>query len=167
MERAMSGFKHAALSLAGAVALAGLPITPAAAAGPLLFAPLALGHVLGAMARLATLPLISAAQFQAPAPAGYPAAPAYAAGPQGYYPPAQGYYPPAPAYYPPVQSYYPQASAYYAPRPVYYPPSPRYAPASPRFERPARGDYAPYARYAGSYAPHVAYRSGGYGYRRR
>lgn len=141
----MFGLKASALALVGATALAVLPATPAFAAGPLLFAPWAVGHVLGAMARLATLPLAVAAQIQP--------SPGYA--PQGYYPPQQGYYPAPQPYYAGPPAYYPRA-------PVY-----GYAPAMPRPYAPPRGDYAPYARYAGSYAPHFSYRSGGYGYRRR
>jgi hypothetical protein len=142
----MIALKHSARGLASAAVLALLPLTPAAAAGPLLFAPLALRHVLGAVARLATLPLMAAAQV--PAPAAYPPASAYAAAPGGYYPQGPAYYPPPPTYY--------------RPAPVY-----GYAPAMPRYYGPPRGDYAPYARYAGSHAPHYAYRSGGFGYRRR
>ena len=145
----MSSIKRTVLALAAA-ALVVLPIAPAAAAGPLLLAPLGLGQVLGALARIATLPLIAAAQLQPP-----------------------GVYPQAPAYYPPQQGYYPAPQAYYQPAPASgygreYAYAPAYAPARPRYYYPApRGDYAPYARYAGSYAPHFAYRSGGYGYRRR
>jgi hypothetical protein len=141
----MSRFKRTALALAGTTALLVLPITPAAAAGPLLFAPFALGHALGALTRLATLPLIAAAQLQPPA--AYPQGPAYYPPPQSYYAPPQPYYAPAPGY-----GY---ARAYGRP------PAPHY------YYGPPRGDYAPYARYAGTYGPHFAYRSGGYGYRRR
>ena len=159
----MSSIKRTVLALAAA-ALVVLPIAPAAAAGPLLLAPLGLGQVFGALARIATLPLIAAAQLQPPGV--YPQAPAY-------YPPQQGYYPPQQGYYPPQQGYYPAPQAYYQPAPASgygreYAYAPAYAPARPRYYYPApRGDYAPYARYAGSYAPHFAYRSGGYGYRRR
>ena len=156
----MSSIKRTVLAFAGAAALVAFPIAPAAAAGPLLFAPLGLGHVLGAIARLATLPLIAAAQMQPPD--AYPQAPAY-------YPPQQGYYPPQQGYYPPQQGYYPAPPAYYQPAPAYgYGRAYAYPPAPPRYYYgPPRGDYAPYARYAPSYAPHFAYRSGGYGYRRR
>jgi len=152
----MSSIKRTVLALAAA-ALVVLPIAPAAAAGPLLLAPLGLGQVLGALARIATLPLIAAAQLQPP----------------GVYPQAPAYYPPQQGYYPPQQGYYPAPQAYYQPAPASgygreYAYAPAYAPARPRYYYPApRGDYAPYARYAGSYAPHFAYRSGGYGYRRR
>jgi len=170
----MPRLKPAVLAIAGAVALASLPITPAAAAGPLLFAPWAIGHALGAMARLATLPLVAAAQFQPPA--AYPSGAPYGGPPQGYQPQAPAYYPPQQGYYPAPQPYYSAPQPYYAAPPAYYA-APRayygaapgygYAPAAPRFYGPPRGDYAPRARYAGSYAPHAAYRSGGYGYRRR
>ena len=152
----MSSIKRTVLALAAA-ALVVLPIAPAAAAGPLLLAPLGLGQVFGALARIATLPLIAAAQLQPP----------------GVYPQAPAYYPPQQGYYPPQQGYYPAPQAYYQPAPASgygreYAYAPAYAPARPRYYYPApRGDYAPYARYAGSYAPHFAYRSGGYGYRRR
>ena len=73
---------------ATASALLCVPMAPAMAAGPLLFAPLALGgHVLGAVARLATLPLVAAsAAWSAPPPA-------------AEYSPPGGYYG-QPAYYP-------------------------------------------------------------------
>jgi annexin A7/11 len=163
----MNKFKRAALALAGCAALVALPVTPAVAAGPLLIAPFALGHVLGTIARLATLPLIAAAQMQPPE--AYPQAP-------GNYPPQQGYYAAPQGYYPPQQGYYPAPQGYYPAPPVYYQPAPAYGyaraygypPAPPRYYYgPPRGDYAPYARYAGSYGPHFAYRPGGYGYRRR
>ncbi len=49
----MSRLKQIGLATAAAIAFLGMPITPAFAAGPLLFAPFILGrHVLGAMARL-------------------------------------------------------------------------------------------------------------------
>jgi annexin A7/11 len=156
----MNNIKRTVLALASAAALTVLPIAPAAAAGPLLLDPLGLGHVLGAIARIATLPLIAAAQVQPPDV--YPQAPAYYPPQQGYYPPPQGYYLPQQVYYPPPQAYYPPAPEYGYGRAYAYPPAlPSYYYRSPR------GDYAPYARYAGSYAPHFAYRSGGYGYRRR
>jgi hypothetical protein len=155
--------KQTLIAFAAATGLIGLPVTPAAAAGPLLFAPMVLGHVLGAMARLATLPLLAGAQTPAPA----------------YYPPQQGYYAGPQPYYPPYnQPYY---------QPYYQPPPYGFRPA-PQYYAPPRRDYVPYARYAGSHGPPIAqpyggsgygyggsgyryggsgYRYGGYGYRRR
>jgi hypothetical protein len=162
--------KRTLLAVAGAMALIAAPIAPAAAAGPLLFAPMVLGHVLGAMARLATLPLLAASQIPAPY---YPPQQGYYAGPQPSYQPS---YSPPPAYYgagPPPQ--------YYAPPRRDYVPYARYAGAyGPPFALPYGGAGYRYGgsgyryggagyRYGGSGYRYggAGYRSGGYAYRRR
>lgn len=98
--------------------LASLATAPAAVAGPWL-APLLLGHVIGAAARAATLPMAVASATLGPPPATpAPYWPGYAAPPV----PARGYYAQQPAYYAPPGHYYG------GPRP-YYPPSPYRNPA--------------------------------------
>jgi hypothetical protein len=163
----MRALKQTVLAAAATAALLCIPAKPAAAAGPLLFAPFALAHVIGAVATLAAVSAAYGAQQPAPAPG-------YGAGPDGYYaPPA--YAPPAyaaPAYAPPVYAppagYYPAPQAYYRPAPrAYYLPSPSYAVPMQRFYQQPRGYYAPRVRYSGSYGAHLSYRSGGVGYRRR
>jgi hypothetical protein len=156
----MPALKQTVLAAAATAALLCLPITPAAAAGPLLFAPWVLGHVIGAGVRLATLPLVvassaaSAGQPQAP----YPPTPSYY-GPPGYYAPPN-YYARPPLYFGSSQGYYPAPQAYYRPALAYAPPM-------PRFYAPTHGYYGPRASYAGSYGAQVFYRSGGFAYRRR
>jgi hypothetical protein len=155
----MPGCKQTALA-ALTVTLVCTPITPAAAAGPLLIAPLLLGHVIGAMARVAALPFVAAssrAWQQAPA---YAAASGYDRAPPGYYHAPSNYYAQPPVSYVP-------ASRYYAGPQSYFRPAPSYAQAMPRYYPPARGDYAPRARYSGAYGAHVPYRSNGFVYRRR
>ena len=74
-------------------ALLCVPMAPAMAAGPLLFAPWLLGgHVLGAVARLATLPLVVASAVTSAPP------PAVAYSPPGGYYGQPTYYPPPPTY---------------------------------------------------------------------
>jgi hypothetical protein len=144
----MSGLKQTGLAAATVVALLGIPITPAVAAGPLLLAPLILGrHLLGAVASLAILPLVaaSAAVSEDPSPASYP--------------PPRGYYAPP--------TYYGRAAGYYPAPQVYYPPALSYARPMPRLYAPSRGYYAPPMRYSGAYGAQVFYRSRGFGYRRR
>ena len=143
----MPGLKQTVLA-ATAGALLCVPLAPAMAAGPLLFAPWVFGgHVLGAVARLATLPLVAAsAALSAPPP-------------QAAYSPAGGYYG-QPAYYPPPSAYYGASQAYY-PGTVSYPYS------APRYYGPPRGYYAPASRYSGYYGAQASYRSRGYSYRRR
>ena len=147
--------KQTALAAATAIALLCMPIQPAAAAGPLLFGPLALGwHVIGAVARLATLPLAvaSAAVSGQQPPASYPPTPGYG-GPAGYYAPP---------------NYYPRPPGYYYPAPqVYYRPALSYARPMSRLYEPPRGYYASPTRYSGSYGSQVSYRSRGVTYRRR
>jgi hypothetical protein len=140
--------KQTGLATAAAAALLALPVTPAAAAGPLLFAPLFLGrHVLGAVARLATLPLIAASvgASESPPPASY-------AAPRGYYAPP---------------NYYARPAGYYPAPQVYYPPVVSYARSMPRYYAAPRSYYAPPARYAAPYGSQVFYRSRGIAYRRR
>jgi len=147
----MPGLRQTALAATTAAALVCIPIAPAAAAGPLLLAPWALGHVISAATRLATLPFAVASAAQTLA--SYPP-PGYGAGRPGYYA-APDYYARAPAYYPGPQAYYPPVRYY------------DYARTTPRYYAPPRGDYAPRARYSGSYGSHVSYGSGGFAYRRR
>jgi hypothetical protein len=149
----MPKLKLTVLAAAATGVLLCVPAMPAAAAGPLLFAPWAVGHLIGAAARLAALPAImaSAAISAQQPPGSYGAAPAYGAAPGGYYAP--------PAYYQRSQGYYPAAA--------YGRAAPYYARPMPRSYEPARGYYAPGIRYSGSYGAHVSYQSRGFGYRRR
>jgi hypothetical protein len=134
-----------------ATALLCAPLAPATAAGPLLFAPWLLGrHVVGAVARLATLPLAAASAATSIPPLGMAYSP-----PGGYY----GYGQPA---------FYPPPSTYYAPPRTYYPPVASYSYYSgPGYYGSPRGYYAPAARYSGYYGAQASYRSRGYSYRRR
>ena len=148
----MLRLKPTILATIAAALIACLPMRPAAAAGPLLFAPWALGHIV--------LPLIAAsvaasAQPQAP----YPPGPGYYAGAPGYYAPPN-YYARPPSYFGSSQGYYPAPQAYYRPALAYAAPM-------PRFYAPTHGYYGPRASYAGSYGAQVFYRSGGFAYRRR
>ena len=95
----MPGLKQTVLAAAATAAFLCLPTRPAAAS-PLLFAPWALGHVIGAAARLATLPLVAAsAAISAAQPAApYPPSPGYYGRPAGYIAPPN-YYAGPPAYY--------------------------------------------------------------------
>lgn len=166
----MGTIKRTALLVAGFATFAFLPLTPAAAAGPLLL-PWAVGHVIGAAARLATLPLVVASAAGAGAPPAYAGAPAYAAAPTYNAVPA-GYYAP-PGYY--RQPGYAPAGYYGAPTPYYL--APRYLPASTyrpaafagswsRYPEPHRGYSAAGMRYAGSYGGQGFGRSRGFAYRR-
>jgi hypothetical protein len=148
----MPVLKHAAFAVAATATLL-LPITPAAAAGPWIFAPWALGHVIGAAARLATLPLAiaSAATYPQQPVAPYPTGPGYYGAPGGYYGPPN-YYAQPPGYYPAPQAYYRPALAY--------------APPMQRFYAQPRGYYAPSTPYSGSYGAQFLHRSGGFTYRR-
>ena len=155
----MPGLKQKVFPAAAIAGLLCLPITPAAA-GPLLFAPWALGHVIGAAATLATLPLVVASAVlsaQQP-PAEYSPTPGYYGGPAGYYAP--------PNYYARPPAYYAQPPGYYSAPQPYYQPALAYAPPMPRFYAPPRGYYTPRAPYYGSYGAHVYQRSGGFAYRR-
>jgi hypothetical protein len=132
-----------------ATALLCVPTAPAMAAGPLLFAPWLLGgHVLGAVARLATLPLVVASAVMSAPP------PAVAYSPPGGYYGQPAYYPPAPTYYGTSRAYYPPVMSY-----PYY--------SAPGYYGPPRGYYAPVTRYSGYYGAQASYRSRGYSYRRR
>jgi hypothetical protein len=172
----MGTSKRTAL-LAVIASFAFLPLTPAAAAGPLLI-PWAVGHVIGAAARLATLPFVvaSAASAGAPpahagAPAYYPSAPNYNAVPGSYYGPPVYYRQPgyAPAGYYAAPTPYYLAPHYLAPR---YPVAPVYRPAAftgswNRYPESHRGYSAPGMRYAGSYGGQVfGGRSRGFSYHR-
>jgi hypothetical protein len=169
--------KFAMVLATAATAVAGLQSNPVHAAGPLLFAPWALGHLLGAAARAAAAPLVvgaaaASASYGAPA-AGYPQGrgyyygpgsygPGYAASPPAYYPQA---YPP-PAYYAPAASYYRPAAPYYAP-PGNAGSAGYYGRPVTRWYQAPRGYYAaPRMRYSGLYGAQVRYRAAGL-YRRR
>ena len=142
-----------------ATALASLPTAPAVA-GPWI-APWALGHVIGAAARLATRPIIAASAASAagqPRPAaplayGAPAPLQYAA-PSYYGPPAYGL---PPAYYTPRVGYYgaPPVSVYRNPA--------SYVPAMPL---PSARYSVTGMRYSGPYGRPVFNRSRGFAYRR-
>jgi hypothetical protein len=158
----MPGLKKTVFAAAATAALSCLPVTPAAAAGPLLFAPWVLGRVIVAGARLATLPLIaaSAAISAAQPPAQYPPNPGYYGGPAGNYAPPN-YYAPPPAYYPPPPGYYAAPQAYYRPAVAYAPPM-------PQLYAQARGYYSPRMPYSGSYgARGFFHQSGGFAHRGR
>jgi hypothetical protein len=149
----MPGIKQTALAAAATAVLLCVPVKPASAAGPLLFAPWAIGHII--------LPLVvaSAAASAQQAPGPYPPASGYYGGAAGYYA-TPNYYARPPGYYAPPQSYYA------APQP-YYRPALAYAPPVPWFYGQPRGYYSPRSPYTGSYGGHGFYRSGGFAYRRR
>ena len=165
----MRTIRQTALAAVTVTTLACLPITPAAAAGPL-FIPWAVGHVIGAAARLATLPLVIASAATAGAPPAYGAATAYAAAP-GYNTVSGAYYAPPMYYRQPGWSVPP---GYYAAPTPYYP-EPRYS-AAPfyrpsagawgRFPEARRGYSAPGMRYAGSHGGQIFGRSRGFSSRR-
>jgi hypothetical protein len=118
----MPGLKQTIFAVAATAALLCLPVTPAAAAGPLLFAPWVLGHIIRAGVTLATLPLAvaSAASGQQPPPPGYYGGqPGYYA-PPNYYARPPGYYARPPGYYRAPQSYYRPALAHARPMPQSY-----------------------------------------------
>jgi hypothetical protein len=131
--------------VATASALLCVPMAPARAAGPLLFAPWVFGHVLGAAARLATSPLVAASAAWSPSTTAY--------SPPGYYG-QSNYYAAPPTYYGPSRAYYPPATSY-----PYY--------SAPRYYGSPRSYYAPATRYPGYYGAQASYRSRGYSYRRR
>jgi hypothetical protein len=143
----MPGLKQTVLAAVATVTIVCLPIRPAAAAGPLLFAPWAWGHI--------ALPLILAS--------------AAASAPQAPYAPSPGYYGGAPGYYAPP-NYYVRPPAYYAPSPgyaqAYYRPPLSYAPPMARYYAQPRGYYPSRPPYYGPHGSQGSYRSGGFGYRR-
>jgi hypothetical protein len=142
----MRGLKQTVFTAVATAALLCLPITPAAAACPLLFVPWALGHIIGAGVRLATLPLAIASatgSVQQPQPP-YAPAPSYYGRPAGYYAP--------PNYYSRPPTYYAPPAAYYRPPQPYYRPAFAYARRMPWFYPQPRSYYAP---------------PGGFAYRRR
>ena len=152
----MPGLNHKVLAATATAALLCLPVRPAAA-GPIFFAPWALGHALCAGARLATLPLVLASQavsavLQAP----YQPSGGYYGGAAGYYPPPN-YYPRAPAYFAPPQGYYPAPQSYYRP-PLPYAPAVRQSYGRPPAYYAARMPY--------SYGGPGNGRPGGVAYRR-
>lgn len=156
----MHRLKMMGLAAIGTTALLSIPARPAVAAGPLLLAPWALGHLL----RAATVPLIAAASAAASyGQPGYSAPPSYYGPSYGYgqgYAPPPAYYAP-PAYYPPP-SYYAAGPSYYGAPPAYY----GYARPYVRYYGPRGYEAAPRLRYS---APHGAqgWHGGGGYYRRR
>jgi hypothetical protein len=147
-----------------AASLPWLTAAPAAVAGPWLV-PWAVGHVIGAAARLATLPIMAAAAASsagappppvtpapywadAPPPVRYPSPgyygpPSYYAPPVAYYAPPQGYNAPPVTYYGSPQHYYP-VSAYRSPLPYLagvplHGPLPRYSVGGMRYSGPYGG----------------------------
>lgn len=149
----MRYLKHSILAVGTSLALACIPVAPAAAHGPGLLRPWGLGRgVVGAVAAAVTLPLAIAAAALSIEPPGYDYE-----GPQG------GYYPPA--------NYYGRAPTYYGPPAYYAAPRHYYAPA-PYYGRPVSGYYAPRGYPGGRYGYHSSYggnqsfRASGPGYRR-
>lgn len=168
-----------------ATAMLCVPAAPASAAGPALalFAPWWLArHVVGAVTRLATLPLLAAAADQ-PAP-GYAPPERYGYEPRGYYAPSpdvssrsyyspyvgpRAYYAPesGPRYYSPRydssrSAYYPATGSHYAyspPPPVYYPRAPSYYSAPQIYHRTAPNYVRPqvYEPPRTYYPPRAAY----------
>ena len=134
-EHTMPGLKQSIFAATATAALLCVPITPAVAAAPLLFAPWVLGHIIRAGVSLATLPLAvasAASGQQPPAPgyyggqSGYYAPPNYYARPTGYYAPPQNYYARPPGYYARPQGYYRAPQAYYRPALAYARPMPQF-----------------------------------------
>src|SRR5580704_112502 len=107
----MRGLKQTVFAAAATAALLCLAIRPAMAAGPLLFAPWALGHIIRAGVQLATLPLVLASAQQPTAP--YPPTPGYYGGPAGYYGGPAGYYGGSAGYYARPPAYYSRPTGYY------------------------------------------------------
>jgi len=137
------------IRVAAAAALLGGTITPAAAHPLLLLGPLALTHhVIGAVARLASVPLVVASAALAAVPPVYAAASGYDEGPR-YYP-----QPGPPAYPAPGYSY---APPYYAPGPAYYSSAPGYR--APYYSAP--GSYYPWS-YSAPYYRTPYYRAPSY-----
>jgi hypothetical protein len=168
----MFRFKLTVLSAATAI-LAWMPPSPAAAAGPLLV-PWAVGHLIGAAARLAAVPFIAGSTMRAQAPpsaeaASYYASPGYYVS-SGYSP--RGYYA-SPAYSSPPPYYVPPrtAGAYHGWPQYYYPalgyrgPAPYLRPM-PQFPDPRRGYSAPGMRYSGPYGGQVFGPSRAFAHRR-
>jgi hypothetical protein len=157
----MPGLKQTVFAAAATAALLWLPVTPAAAAGPLFFAPWVLGHVIVAGARLATLPLVAASAVVSAAQA----AAQYPPTTPGYYP--AGYAAP-PNYYPRPPAYYPQPPGYYPAPQTYYRPAVAYAPPMPQLYAQPRGYYPARMPYSGSYgARGFFHQPGGFAYRGR
>ena len=140
----MPGLKQTIFAAAATAALLCLPVTPAAAAGPLLFAPWVLGHIIRAGVTLATLPLVaaSAVSGQLPPPGYYGGQPGYYGGQPGYYAPPN-YYARPPGYYARPQGYYARPQGYYRPPQAYSRPALAYARPMPQFYAQARGYHAP------------------------
>lgn len=128
----MPGLKQTIFAAAATAALLCLPVAPAAAAGPLLFAPWVLGHIIRAGVTLATLPLLaaSAASEQQSPPPGY-----YGGGRPGYYAP--------PNYYARPPGYYARPPGYYRAPQAYSRPALAYARSMPQSYAQARGYHAP------------------------
>jgi hypothetical protein len=145
----MPAMKKLVLASTATLALAAVPVTPAAAAGPLFLAPWAFGHIV--------LPLLAAASAASQAPAPYGVGPAYYSGGPAYAPGPGNYYG-RPSYYGSPAAYYP---------PGYYRPSPGFRPVGAPFYGPPRGYAQARASYYGSYGGQGYSRTRGYNYRRR
>ncbi len=118
----MPGLKQTIFAAAATAALLCLPITPAVAAGPLLFAPWVVGHIIRAGVSLATLPLAAASALsgqQPPSPGYYGGQPGYYA-PPNYYARSPGYYARPPGSYRAPQAYHRPPLAYARPMPHSY-----------------------------------------------
>jgi hypothetical protein len=139
----MPGTRKMLFAAVATAALVCLPVRPVAAAGPFLFAPWALGHIV--------LPLVAAATAASQPATPYGPSPAYAPGfyaPPNYYVRPPGYYGPSPGYYPPA--YYRPALSYGAAAPPSYAAPRGYYPSRPSYYGPYGGGRG-YSR-AGSYS---------------
>jgi hypothetical protein len=147
-----------------AAVLAWLPAAPAAVAGPWLV-PWALGHVIGAAARVATLPIIAASAASSAGPPPTPYWTGYAA-PPVHYPPA-GYYG-APAYYVPPTAYHSAPVGYYGGPQRGYPAYAyrSWAPYVRAVPQPFARYSVPGMRYSEPYGGAVVARSRDFAYRR-
>jgi hypothetical protein len=133
----MPGLKQTFFAAAATAGLLCVPSMPAAA-GPLLFAPWVLGHIIRAGVGLATLPLAIASAVSAQ----QPPTPGYYGGQPGSYGGQPGYYAP-PNYYARPPGYYARTPGYYRPPQAYYRPGLAYARPMPQFYAHARGYHPP------------------------
>lgn len=148
----MPGLKPTIFAAAATAALLCVASRPAAAAGPLLFAPWVLGHIIRAGVGLATLPLAVASAVSAqqpPDPGYYGGQPSYYGGQPGYYGGQPGYYAPPnyyarpPGYYARPPGYYARPPGYYRAPQAYYRPGLAYARPMSQFYAQARGYHPP------------------------
>ena len=145
----MPGLKQTVFAAVAAGVIVCLPVTPANAAGPLLLAPWAVGHIV--------LPLIAASvAASARAQAPYAPGPGYNGDAPGYYA-TPNYYQRPPAYSEPFPGY--RSEAYY--RPQLSGAMAMTGPYSPR-----SGYYPRRAPYYVPHGGHASYRPGHIAYRR-